>query len=172
MRSGTISDILKCAEQDKTGKIVQVRNIPCSAAGWKDGPFSTDYVAWRATEGFPFAKEHCQLPIADFHHKYIATKGAHRWWDIPPRGVGKYITVNTGGQCIWIARPTASAENGVLCPSDYDSLGKIDIFSPAFYDDVKPRHPHWLVEQIYLGPGMTMYAAYIAFLSNVAHFKN
>lgn len=145
--------------------------MPCSAWGWKDGPFSTDYAAWRATEGFPFAKDHCHLPVAEFHHKFVATKGAHCWWEVASHGFGKYITVQTGGLCLWITRPKASAENGVLCPSDYDILGKIDLFVPTVYDDVKPRNPHWIVEQIYLGPGMTMYASYISLLAECGPFR-
>lgn len=154
-RSGTISDILKCA--DDASKIVQVKAMPCSMAGWKVGPFSTDHVAWRATEGLPFAKDH-HLPIADHHYGLIATKGAHHWWDVASRGLGRYLTIKAGGECIWIARPKANAENGILCPSDYDVLGRTDLFSSDNYDDPKPRNPSWIVEQIYLGPGMTMYA--------------
>lgn len=134
--------------------------MPYSSAGWKEGPFSTDYTAWRATEGLPFAKDSdLHLPIANFHFRQVATKGAHAWWDVVHRGVGRYLTVKTGGLCIWIARPRASAENDhVLCPSDYDIMGNIGLFDPDVYNSSKAKNPRWLVEQIYLGPGMTMYA--------------
>ena len=158
-RSGTISDVLKCAEQSDVSKIVQVRSIPFSSAGWTQGPYSTDYVAWRATEIFPFGKDSDHnLPIADFHFRQIATKGAHTWWDVAGRGRGRYFTVNTGGQCIWIARPKATTEHAnILIPSDYDDLmGKTDMYDPDVYQETNPRNARWVVEQIFLGPGMTM----------------
>lgn len=134
--------------------------MPCSSAGWKEGPFSTDFVAWRATEGFPFAKDSDHhLPIANSHFRHVATKGAHVWWDVTPRGLGRYLTIKTGGQCIWVARPRPSAENGnVLCPSDYDIMGNTHLFDVDIYNDSSPENTYWVVEQIYLGPGMTMYA--------------
>ena len=168
-RSGTIGDILECVQQDDASKIVQVRCMPLSSVGWElDTPFSTDYAAWRAATGKPFAKDH-HLPTADYHFGLVATKGAHTWWDIPLRGAGRYLTIKTGGQCIWLARPKASAEDGVLCPRDYDIMGNIDLFSHDVYDDPKPRHPHWVVEQIYLGPGMTMYASLLVLLCGVSN---
>ncbi|KJA13061.1 hypothetical protein HYPSUDRAFT_60098, partial [Hypholoma sublateritium FD-334 SS-4] len=160
LRGGTINDILKCAKQDDGRKIVQVRSMPYSSAGWTVGPFSTDYVAWRATERLPFANDSGQhLPIADSHFQLVATKGAYVWWDVAPRGLGRHLTFKTGGQCIWIARPRARAENGnVLRPSDYDIMGDVGLFLSGGYHDSKPRNTYWQVEQIYLGPGMTMYA--------------
>lgn len=133
--------------------------MPCSSTRWKVGPFSTDYVAWRATEGWPFAKDSdLHLPIANFHFRLVATKGAHVWWHVTPRGLGRYLTVKTGGQCIWIARPKASAESGnVLCPSDYDIIGNTGLFCSDIYDNSKAKNTYWLVEQIYLSAGMTMY---------------
>ncbi len=131
--------------------------MPLSSVGWDvDSPFSTDYIAWRAAAGKPFAKD-VHLPTADFHFGHVATKGAHHWWELPPRGASRYITIKTGGQCVWIARPKASAEDGILRPIDYDVMGDVNMFSTSVYDDDKPQHPQWLVEQVYLEPGMTMY---------------
>ncbi len=46
--------------------------------------FSTDYVAWRATEGMPFASNNVPLPTEDFKFGGAATAGAVFWWTFPP----------------------------------------------------------------------------------------
>ena len=148
VKEGTIADLLLCAA-DKEAKILSAPRFPLIGMGWNERPHSTDYVAWRATQGMPFAKEDVPLPVAEFMFGGAATAGAVFWWRFPPHRLGMTLTVKTGGLLLVIGRPMSPFNDKEDCSyesyNDFSGHGLLDSFC-----DTDPSHPAWFPETVYL----------------------
>ncbi len=83
IRDGTVADLLACAT-DVNAKILSATRLPSIGGAWNERFFSTDYVAWRATEGMPFADGNIPLPTEDFHFGRRGNCRCSILVDIPP----------------------------------------------------------------------------------------
>lgn len=157
LRRGTIADFLASASStDGSGKILAATHFPAAERGWKPTPFSLELVAWKATNGMPFCKD--LLPVGDFNFSSISIKGAHRWLGTFDCGLGTAITIRCGAQYVIVARPRLGARAEAHKPTgtDFDRFGLLDLLSPSKFNPLDPNHPDWVLEAVYLGPGMTM----------------
>lgn len=148
VKDGTISDLVFCAH-DRKGKILSADSFPLVGSGWNKTPYSTDYVAWLATQGMPFAKDDIPLPVGEFTFGGAATAGAVFWWRFAPNGLGMSLRIKSGGLVMIIGRPKSPWIDNE--PISYDSY---DDFSPAGlledFSDTAPAHDDWITEAVYL----------------------
>ncbi len=149
MRDGTVADLLACAT-DVDAKILSATRLPSIGGAWNDRFFSTDYVAWRATEGMPFASNNVPLPTEDFKFGGAATAGAVFWWTFPPHGLGMTLKVKTGGLVLVIGRPFSPLVDLEDCSYEsYNDFSPITLLSN--FSETKPTHvPAWFPETVYL----------------------
>ncbi len=61
---------------DEHAKILSAARFPTIGGAWRENLHSTEYVAWRATEGLPFAEEDIPLPTGEFMFGGAATAGS------------------------------------------------------------------------------------------------
>lgn len=148
VKDGTIANLLLCAA-DTEAKILSAARFPLIGMGWNERPHSTDYVAWRATQRMPFAKEDVPLPTGDFMFGGAATAGAVFWWKFPPHGLGMTLRVKTGGLVLIIGRPISPFSDNEACSyesyNDFSLNGLLDSFSAT-----DPSNPAWFSETVYL----------------------
>jgi len=95
--------MLECARMEN-GKCLNTFYF-LGVTGASSTPFSSDWYAWRQTEGLPFCHEDSQYPTHDMRWGLATTKGALQFWNLEGDGLGKYTDVLTGSQWWVIARP-------------------------------------------------------------------
>lgn len=142
VRQGTLSQLLECARMEN-GKCLDAFHLPgVTGTGASTTTFSSDWYAWRQTEGLPFCHEESQYPIPDMRWACAATKGALHFWHLDNDGLGKYIDILTGMKWWIIARPRGMFERFAT--------------TTMYVDDFDPECPNlhlWDLEAIVLKPG-------------------
>jgi hypothetical protein len=143
VRQGTLSQMLECARMEN-GKCLDALCIP-GVTGTLSTPFSSDWYAWRQTEGLPFCNEESQYPISDMRWACASTKGALHFWHLENDGLGKYTDILTGMKLWIIARPRG--------------MGKRFATTTMYVDGFDPGCPNchlWDLEAIVLRAGDSM----------------
>lgn len=157
VKDGTLQDLID-AGRDPMSRILNALSFPMGWVGWFPELHASEMVAWRATEGMPFAKEDCSLPTAHYNFGLAATRGAHHWWHIDGP-FGTSLSVKSGGKFVFVWRP--SCEGRPLAAADFDAFGSPDLFSSPNFDLEKGSHPHWSVEGIYLPAGSQLWVFHL-----------
>lgn len=146
VRDGTIADILDCA-LDHTAKILSATGFPLIGRGWNTGPYSSDHVAWSATQGMPFAK--ADIPVGDFTFGNAASEGAMFWWKFAPHGLGTTLKVTHGSLLLVLGRPKEPWEANTPCSYDsYDAFSDFSFLEK--FTETDPSHDAWIPEAVYL----------------------
>lgn len=148
VKDGTISDLILCANDCK-GKILSADSFPLVGAGWNKSPYSTDYVAWLATQGMQFAKDNIPLPIDEFSFGGAATAGAMFWWRFAPNGLGMSLRIKSGGLVMIIGRPKSPwTDNEPVSYNSYDDFSHAGLLED--FSATAPAHDDWITEAVYL----------------------
>lgn len=157
MKEGILRDLID-AGNDPNGKILNALSFPMGWASWHPTSYSTEIIAWKATEGMPFAKD-CNLPVADYRFGLAATKGAITWWHIDGP-FGTTLTVKVGSKFLFAGRPPL-ASSIPLTPKCFDQFAHLELFHEPNFEMEQGANPLWDVEGILLTPGTTLYVTLV-----------
>lgn len=128
--------------------IMATTEIPLGILGMTNAPFSTEFYAWRRTEGLPFCHNQLSIPSDSLRWGSASTKGYFSAWQLAPNGFGCYIDVKVGALLIVIAKPKGDQQN-------WNRFTSIDLFGNNFQ-----RHGSntglWDLEGVVLTPGTRM----------------
>ena len=143
VRQGTLGQMLESSRMEN-GKCLNALFPGITRAS--STPFSSDWYAWRQTEGLPFCHEDSQYPTHEMQLGLAATKGAYHFWRLDSDGLGKYIDIMTGTLWLIIARPHRTSRG----------FAKTTMYADGF-DPECPNLHLWDLEAVVLKPGDKMY---------------
>jgi len=151
-KMGTLAQILRASRREH-GRVLNALDLPRSLSGVNVSHYTTEVVAWRATQERPFCKD--RYPTGDNYWELVATRGARSWTHIDADGLGTRFEVGCGAKWIVIGRPP-------LTEDDADGLTNSRFFSDRrlFTGNFAVEDASsalWQYEAVYLAPGTALY---------------
>lgn len=159
LKTGSLFQILQAVEQFDNPPIMTTVELPLGTLGMTDSALSTDFYAWRQTEGFPFCNDSKPIPADTLRCGFVATKGSFPGWKLSPNGFGVYFDVKVGSLLLVIAKPKGDGKI-------WNRFTHINMFVNNFHPH-EPNTGLWDLEGVVLTPGTRMYVIDNRFTSMV-----